>query len=145
MVQELRVGYHGPSSEATMYSDEIAIADEILSANKRLRERVVELHANTVALMLRYRRHRFPQFTGASDTNDEQRVRERLSDLVTKSTRPRSYVGYSRGSVCQACGNDIKVNDLEYDVVGDMSEIRLDAGCYERLIDQWRRVTDRTQ
>jgi hypothetical protein len=145
MVQEPRVGYHALSSEATTYSDEIAIADEVLSAKKRLRERVGELHANTVAVMLRYRRHRFLRFTGASDTNDEQRVRELLRDLATRSGRPRSYVGYSRGSVCKACGNAIKVNDLEYDVVGDMSEIRLDAGCYERLIDQWRRVTDGTQ
>jgi hypothetical protein len=102
MVQEPRVGYHAPSSEPTTYSDEIAIADEVLSAKKRLRERVGELHANTVALMLRYRRHRFPRFTGASDTNDEQRVRELLRDLATRSGRPRSYVGYSRGSVCKA-------------------------------------------
>jgi len=145
MVQEPRLGYHGSSSEATMDGDEIAIADEILSANTRLRQRVGELRANTVALMLRYRRHRFPQFAGASDNNDEPRVRELLRDLATRSVRPQSYVGYSRGSVCQACGNDIKVNDLEYDVVGNMCEVRLDAGCYERLIEQWRREADGTQ
>ena len=128
-----------------MYSDAIAIADEILSANERLREQFGELHANTVALLLRYRRHCFPRFTGASDTDDGQRVRELLRDLVTRSGRPRSYVVYSRGSICQACGNDIKVNDLEYDVVIDLSEIRLDTGCYERFIEQWCRQTNRAQ
>ena len=54
-----------------MYSDVIRLADDTMAANQRLRRQMADLQARTVALMLRYYRHRFPLLIGASDASDE--------------------------------------------------------------------------
>jgi hypothetical protein len=52
-----------------MYSNLIEIADETLSANRRVCQQAADLQARTVAIMLQCRRHRLPLFSGASDVN----------------------------------------------------------------------------
>ena len=65
-----------------MYSDLIRIGDDALAANQRLRGQTADLQARTVALMLRYYRHRLPLLIGASDASDEH---ERVC-VVCRST-----------------------------------------------------------
>ena len=52
-----------------MYTDVIKLAEKTLAANQWLRQQTADLRARTVAIMLQYRRHRFPQFSGASEVN----------------------------------------------------------------------------
>src|SRR5262249_33478418 len=70
------------------------------------------------------------RLTGPSDTDDNDRVRRFLRDFLVDQEQPRSYAGFSRGSVCQACGNVIKPRAVEYDVVAGKAVLRLDSACY---------------
>ena len=108
-----------------------------LDHSMRVRERAAALQRAVRASLLTFRSHRFRPIFGASDAvEDNNRVRQFLRDCCSGNEPPKSYVGHSRGSVCQACGNVIKANDIEYDVATGTSELRLDAECYVFLIDR---------
>jgi hypothetical protein len=55
--------------------------------------------------------------SGGSDAPENDRVRRLLHDLCSGDGRAKSYVGYSRGSVCQACGSAINRATSKYEVV----------------------------
>jgi hypothetical protein len=69
-------------------------------------------------------------------TSDADRVRRLLRDFCALIEPPKSFVGFSRGSVCQACGNVIEPREIEYDVVARRSEMRLDADCYKVFVEE---------
>jgi hypothetical protein len=121
-----------------MYLLAIERADKVLATNTRLRAEAARHRWQTRELFLRYRRHRFPQLSGASDARDDGHVRRRLREFLSRAESPKSYVGPSRGSVCQLCGNTIEVNELEYDVAAGTSELRLDAECHQVFIEESR-------
>jgi len=54
-----------------MYANLINMADETLAANRTLRQQTADLRARTIAVMLRYRRHRFRLLIGGSDRSGE--------------------------------------------------------------------------
>lgn len=113
-----------------MYSTLIAEGDETLAASKRLRAHAAEARADANALRLRYRRHRFFYVSGGSDAIEESRIRELLRAFCARAEDMKTFVGFSRGSVCQACGNIIKPSAVEYDVVAGKAVLRLDLACY---------------
>ena len=87
-----------------MYSELIEVADRTLAQNQRVRAHADELRVRTNTLILTYRVHRFRPISGASDAGEDDRVRRLLRECFAGTQKPKSYVGYSRGSVCQACG-----------------------------------------
>lgn len=113
-----------------MYSESITLAEETLTTNEKVRAHAVLLVADAKVLMVTYRRHRFTQLAGGTDTSDD-RVPAILRRFCSGADRPRSFVGYSRGGVCDACGNGIKTQEIEYDVVSSASSLRLDEACYK--------------
>ena len=117
-----------------MYSEAIAVANQTLAANKRLRADAAELRADARALLIKFRR-RFLRVSGGSDADDGDQVRALLRDFCTADAPPKSYVGFSRGSACQACGGTINPGDIEYDLVTASATLRLDGRCYAVLID----------
>ena len=121
-----------------MYTTVIERADRTMARNERLRARAAHLVGDTRALLAKYRAHRFPRFSGASDITENNHVRVLLRAFVSRNGRPRSFVGYSRGSTCQACGNAIKPGDVEYDVVAGATELRLDEVCYKVFLEESR-------
>lgn len=128
-----------------MHQEAIESANATLAASKRLRAEAVGLRAQSYALHLRYRSHPCPPLSGGSDASDDDRVRRLLDDFCSGET-PRTFVGLSRGSVCQACGSPIKPKELEYDIVTSASSLRLDAACHKvflesRTGDQDRLIT----
>src|SRR5204862_8227720 len=58
-----------PLEVRQMYSQVIEMADATLAANMRLHGDLEDLRAQTIALLLRYRGHRFPRLSGASDAS----------------------------------------------------------------------------
>ena len=119
-----------------MYSDVIELADEAFARNRRVRAHSEHLRAQTTALLFTYRLHRFPKMRGASDTGGEDCVRRLLRDFCAVIEPPKSFVGFSRGAACQACGNAIKAGEREYDVVAGTSELRLDEPCYKFFLEE---------
>src|SRR5215468_3770032 len=85
---------------AEMYSGLIELADATLAANNRLRTEAAGLRAQAKALRLRSRGPRFQPISGASDARQDHGVRRLLRDFFSGSDTPKSYAGYSRGSVC---------------------------------------------
>jgi len=118
-----------------MYLEAIAVANQTLAVNKRLRADAAELRADARALLVKFRRHRFLHVSGGSDADDGDQVRALLRDFCTGDAPPKSYVGFSRGSACQACGGTINPGDIEYDLVTASATLRLDGRCYAVLID----------
>ena len=121
-----------------MYATVIERADKTMARNERLRAQAAHLVGDARALMTKYRAHRFPRFSGASDITQNDYVRVLLRGFVSRVGQPRSFVGYSRGSTCQACGNAIKPGDVEYDVVAGATELRLDEICYKVFLEESR-------
>jgi hypothetical protein len=111
----------------------------VLGHSVRVRERAVALQRDVRESLLAFRSHRFRPIFGASDVGEDPRVSRLLSEFCSGNEPPKSYVGQSRGSVCQVCGKTIKAEDLEYDVVAGPSELRLDAACYASFIDTFAR------
>jgi hypothetical protein len=70
---------------------------------------------------------------GASDTETKDHAR-RLRDSCAVVEPPKLFVGDSRGSARQACGNVIKPGEREYDIVAGMLELRLDQACYKLFL-----------
>jgi len=90
-------------------------------------------------LVLTFRTHRFRPILGASEADGREDVRRTLGAFA--ACRPiKTYVGESRGSVCDACGSRILVGNLEWDVVATTMELRLDAACYLLLVDELERL-----
>ena len=121
-----------------MYTTVIERADKTMARNERLRTQAAHLVGDARALMVKYRGHRFPRFSGASDLTQHDHVRVLLRAFVSRIGQPRSFVGYSRGSTCQTCGNTIKAGDVEYDVVVGATELRLDEICYRVFLEESR-------
>src|SRR5437763_427643 len=120
-----------------MYSELIEVAGRTLAQNQRVRAHADELRVRTNTLILTYRVHRFRPISGASDAGEDDRVRRLLRECFAGTQKPKSYVGYSRGSVCQACGGVIKPAEIEYDVADGTAELRLDAACYALFSEAW--------
>lgn len=116
-----------------MYSQIIEMA-ESLDANQRVRAEAAQLRAAARALRLRSRHFATPDL---SETYDEERLRQLLCDVVSSTEAVIAWVENSRGSVCQACGSGIEPHELEFYVVAESPELRLDLACYSTLID-WR-------
>ena len=119
-----------------MYSELIALADCTLAVNRRLRVEAAALRADANALMMRYRGHWFIHLSGGSDTSPDETARQILRDFLSSGQTLKSFVGPSRGSVCKACGTTIKPGEIEYDVAGETSEIRLDGACHRLFIEE---------
>jgi hypothetical protein len=127
-----------------VYSELIAKVDATLADNMRVRIEAAESRVWLRTLLIKYRSHRFFYVSGGSDANDGDRVRVLLRDFCAADGPPKSFVGYSKGSVCQACGVTIKAGDLEYDLVTSTGELRLDATCYAIFIDMQPTTTGAT-
>jgi len=109
--------------------------DLALAATKILRETAAELRAD--AYRLRYRSRRFASIRGASDLDSEQhRIRELLRTFVSSGNTTRCYGGFSRGSICGACGQTIKRHDFEYDLALGAVELRIDQACYQLFLEE---------
>ena len=127
-------------TDGAVYSHVIEAAEYAFAASRRLCAQSDKLRDELNALLCTYRMHRFPHLAGASDTRTEDSVRQLLRDFLSRIEPPKSFVGFSRGGVCQACGDAIKHGAIEYDVVAGTSELRLDNDCYKVFLDESRAV-----
>jgi len=130
-------GNANPEVVATV-AEQIEVANQTFATNRSVRARAGALRTETSALLLTYRAYRFARIAGGSDVSDNDRVRRFLHDFCSGDGQSKSYAGYSRGSVCQACGSAIRPGDLEYDVVTTTAELRLDALCYAVFMEVQR-------
>ena len=78
-----------------MYTEAICEADETLAANKLVRAETAELRASTIALLIKYRHHRFFYVSGGSDAGNDDAVRRLLRDFLSGPERPKSFAGSS--------------------------------------------------
>lgn len=116
-----------------MYSAIIALADEALTANQRLRVEAAELRAVARDLRLRhfvFASWRYPKTKAC----DEEHTRRLLLDLIFNTEPIKSCACYSRGSICEVCGYEINENEVEFLVGITTPELRLDVPCYATLI-----------
>ena len=97
------------------------------------------LRVEACALLVTYRAHRFRAIFGASDANRREGLRPRLATFAAGGP-VKTYVGPSRGAACDVCGERIFVGEIEYEVVAEGRELRLDAACYLILVDEAARL-----
>jgi hypothetical protein len=107
---------------------------EALYANRVVRAEAARLRAVARAQRLRSRCHRGHE---ADEIYDEDKLRRVLCDFVSTIDPVQSWAGYSRGSVCQACGTGIEPNELEFYIATESAQLRLDLACYSTLTE-WR-------
>ena len=108
----------------------------VLSENRRAREQTAKLVEEASALIATFRSHRFCLIAGADDGSDDLgRIRRKLRAFASSGT-PKTFVGESRGATCDACGRKILVGEVEYEVVANGLELRLESDCYLRLVDE---------
>lgn len=120
-----------------MYPAMIAEANEIFTKNLRIRSDSVELRAQTNALLLRYRAHRFPHVSGASESaSDPKRAATILSKIHSGAlprpaeTPEKCWVGKGTSRPCHGCGVAIRPDELEYELdIADGTTLRFDATC----------------
>jgi hypothetical protein len=68
-----------------MYSELIERGAETLATNQRLSVETTALRGQLIGIMVRYRRHRIPVFSGASDIAEEPRIRLVLRGFVSRT------------------------------------------------------------
>jgi hypothetical protein len=109
----------------------------VLAQNRRARGKTAKLAQEARALIVTFRSHRFRPISGADDPADDgERIRRELRAFASFG-RPRTFVGQSRGSNCDACGRKIFIGEMEYDLVASNGkEIRLNSDCYLLLINE---------
>ena len=126
-----------------MYSQLIVRADETLAVNRRLRAAMINLRAETNALLFTYRHHRYPHLSGASDAPKEPTasrsadlaatIRSKISSgaLPLPAEAPeKCWVGASTRRACHGCGVAIPPEDLEYELdLADGGTLLFDARC----------------
>ena len=127
-----------------LYSQLIEIAQETLAENRRLRVRTTELRAEVTAILFRYCRNRFPQFSGASDAGDTALPSTVATDVATMlRNKVRSgllpfppdppekcYVGKGTRRPCDGCDVVIRPDEIEYELdVADGRVVRFHAEC----------------
>ena len=117
-----------------MYAQLIETGERTLTTSRMLCAQAEGLRATTRAVLLRYRAHRLGRLSGSSDAH----VRDVLREFCSGMDQPKSYVGYSRGSRCEACGKGIELQEIEYDVVTPAGALRLDATCYGLFLEASR-------
>ena len=137
---ETGTGRSDPPEVLATYLQAIETAHSTFTANRRVCAQSIRLRGQVNVVMLTYRAHRFPRISGASDTTAEAHVRRLLRDFVSRIEPATSFARFSRGSMCQACGNVIKHGEIDYDVVAGTSVMRLDADCYKVFVDETRAV-----
>jgi hypothetical protein len=115
----------------------LAEASVVLARSQALRETAVELRRQ--ARVLRTRARRWLPISGGSDGRDREQLKRRLAAFVGPAP-VKTYVGASRGAECGACGAHIVAGELEYEIVREGREIRLDGRCYLILVDEVARV-----
>ena len=74
---------------------------------------------------------------GSADDHDGLR---RMLSAFQSAGRLKTRVNPSVGGPCGACGSDIFVGDIEYDVVVEGREMKLDATCYLILVEEAARL-----
>src|SRR5262245_30044834 len=112
----------------------------VLGQNQRTREQTARLAQETRELILTSRPHRFHPIAGADyGTDDEGRIRRKLRAFATSGT-PKTFVGESRGATCDACGRKIFVGEIEYEVVANGLEMRMESDCYLLLVDELEKL-----
>jgi hypothetical protein len=81
-------------------------------------------------LILRFSPHRLQRISGADGFAEKpERIRSVLRAFASFGT-PKTFVGLSRGATCDACGRAIRSGEIEYELVADSHEMRLESGCY---------------
>ena len=109
----------------------------VLAQNRHAREETAKLAHEARALILTFRSHRFLPIAGADDLTDlSERIRRGLRAFATFGIA-KTWVGPSRGALCDVCGTKIAVDEIEYELVASNgNEIRLDGDCYELLMNE---------
>lgn len=86
--------------------------------------------------ILRFSGDHLHLISGADDSDAEpQRIRSVLRAFALFGT-PKTFVGLSRGATCDACGRLIIGGEIEYELVADSHEMRLESSCYLLLVDE---------
>lgn len=109
----------------------------VLARNHEVRERWATLSQETLDLILTFRSHRFRPIAGADDLADRRdQIRRGLRAFASFGTA-KTWVGPSRGAICDACGRNIAVDEIEYEIVArNGNEVRLDGDCYALLVNE---------
>jgi|SRR5215475_13327973 hypothetical protein len=109
----------------------------VLAQNRQACEEAAILAQEARALILTFRSHRFRPIAGADDlADDRERTRRGLRAFATFGIA-KTWVGPSRGAVCDACGRKIAADEIEYELVAENgNEIRLDGDCYALLVNE---------
>lgn len=122
---------------AALVAARLAEASIVLAHSQVLREPAVELRRQ--ARVLRARARRWLPVSGGSDGRGREQLRRTFAAFVGPAP-VKTHVGASRGATCGVCGVHIVAGDLEYEIVGERREIRLDRSCYLILLDEVARV-----
>ena len=87
-------------------------------------------------LILRFSPQRVEPISGGDGfTEGTDPIRTVLRAFAMFGT-PKTFVGLGRGAICNACGRDILRGEIEYEVVANGHEMRLDSSCYLVLVDE---------
>ena len=111
------------------------------SREARARIRQIRVHATWLrqearALILGSNPHSLQPISGGTDVNhDKARIRGELHAFASFGT-PKTIVSLSRGATCDACAREICTGEIEYQVVADGHEMRLESDCYLLLVDE---------
>ena len=116
----------------------------VLAQNHRAREQTAKLAQEASALIVTFRPHRFRPIAGADDLTDESQWIRRGLRAFAKFGIAKTWVGPSRGAVCDVCGGKIPVGEQEYELVASNgNEIRLNGDCYALLVNELPTVPQR--
>jgi hypothetical protein len=85
--------------------------------------------------LLAYGAHRIRPICGASDLDDQHRIRRLLRAFASRADR-KTEIGPSRGSKCMTCGDKINVGNREFRISAGVFELRLDTTCYRLFMEE---------
>jgi hypothetical protein len=122
----------------------------VIAQSRDARERSRQWHVDATwhrqeahDLLLRFSPHRLQPISGADSFAEEpERLRSALRAFASFGT-PKTFVGLSRGATCDACGRSILEGEIEYELVADGHEMRLESDCYLLLVDELAKLQPR--
>ena len=103
-----------------MYAQEIVQADQTLTDSRRICAETIVLRAQTNALLLKYRAHRFPRLSGGSGPTDSAAM---MRSKIGAGVLPRPadapekcWAGKGTRQLCHGCAVAIAPEDVEYEL-----------------------------
>ena len=125
----------------------LALGASVIAQTRQARSktRYARVHATWLryeaySLMMRFSPDCFQPISGADGFAEEtERTRNALRAFALYGTA-KTFVGLSRGATCDSCGRSILGGEIEYELVADGHEMRLESDCYLLFVDELERL-----